>query len=81
MKSLSQSETILEGKLFSQYHLSKKILASLSAMSEQVVGIIQMSEPNLSVMVSMQSYPLSLGSRLMKSIAMASHHLSGTGSG
>ncbi len=44
MNSLSQSETISKGSLFSQYQLSENIVASFSAVISVHVGISLMSE-------------------------------------
>src|ERR1700761_327810 len=50
-KSLSRSETISSGNPFSQYHSLKNICASSSAVRVVLVGIMRMSEPDLSVKV------------------------------
>ena len=57
MKNLLRSETMLVGKPFSQYHLSKNKTASSFAVRVVEVGMMQMSEPRRSVMVSMQLWP------------------------
>lgn len=57
MKSLSWSEIMSEGKLFSQYQLSKNREASSLVVSLVDVGMMQMSEPRQSMMVNIQSWP------------------------
>ena len=81
INNLSWSEIILSGRPFSQYQWSKKRTASSLALRVVEVGIILISEFSLSVMVSIQSCPWSLGRGPIKSIDMESQHLSGTGNG
>ena len=45
MKILSLSETMSEGRPFSQYHLLKNKTASSLAVREEEVGIMRMSDP------------------------------------
>ena len=52
-----------------------------SVVRDVVHGTIQMSEPKLSVIVIIQSNPLSTSKGPIKSIATKSPHLSGTGNG
>src|ERR1700761_7116833 len=80
-KSLSWSETMSSGRPFSQYHSLKNICASSSAVNVVFVGMMWMSEPDLSVKVTMLLEPSSGGSGPMKSIATESQRWSGTGSG
>ncbi len=81
MNSLSWSEMISEGSLFSQYQLSKNLVASFSVVISVRVGISLTSEPRQSVIVSKQLKPSSSGSGPIKSIAMLLPHSSGMGRG
>ena len=81
MNSLLRSEMSSRGSLFSQYQWSKNNTASFSAVSLDEVGMIQISEFNLSVIVKMQSKPSSTGKGPMKSKATESQCSSGTGNG
>ena len=81
MNSLSQSEMISTGSLFLQYQCSKNRPASRLADKSILVGIIWMSAPSLSVVVRIQSIPLSVGKGPIKSIATLSPRLFGTGKG
>jgi len=81
IKSLSRSDMSSSGNPFSQYQWSKNITASFSAVSFDEVGIIRISEFNLSVIVRMQSKPSSSGRGPMKSNVTESHRSSGTGKG
>jgi hypothetical protein len=69
------------GNPFSQYHSLKKSCASRFAVKLVVVGMIRMSEPEVSVKVALPLKPSSGGSGPMKSIATGteSHCLSGMG--
>ena len=81
MKSLSLSETMSEGRPFSQYHLSKNKTASSLAVRVEEVGMMQMSEARQSVIVRIEPWPWSNGRGLMKSIEIDWQHSSGIGSG
>jgi hypothetical protein len=81
VNNLLRSEMMLSGILFPQYHLLKKTLANRSAVIWVVVGIICMSAPRRSVMVSIQSKPSSIGGGPMKSMATLDPYASGTGNG
>lgn len=81
MKSLSRSEIMSRGKPFSQYQFSKNNMAHASAVNVVWVGMIRTSELRRSVIVRMQSYPLSTGKGPTKSIEIESHRSSGTGKG
>ena len=80
-KSLSRSDTMLDGRPFSQYHAEKNNFAKCSADTSVRVGIRRMSLFSRSVIVAMQLKPSSSGRGPMKSIAILSHRRSGTGSG
>ena len=80
-KSLSRSEIISKGRPFSQYQFSKKRMAQPSAVRVVFVGMIRTSEWRRSVMVKMQSNPLSMGKGPMKSSEIESQRSSGTGRG
>src|SRR6267378_1120351 len=80
-KSLSRSEMMLSGSLFSQYHILKKRWAMSSAITVDFVGAILMSEPDLSVNVMIVSNPWSLGSGLMRLMATESQRWLGMGRG
>ena len=69
------------GSPFSQYQLSKKRTASSSAVRVVLVGIIRTSEFKRSVIVRIQSKPLSGGSGPMKSMETDSQRSSGIGKG
>jgi hypothetical protein len=81
VNSLSLSEMISSGRPFLQYHSSKKMVASSSAVRLDRVGIIRMSEFKRSVIVRIQSKPESIGRGPMKSMATLSPRDSGMGSG
>jgi hypothetical protein len=81
IKSLSRSDTMLRGRPFSQYQRSKNKMANSLAVSLVDVGIIRISDPSRSVIVRIQSYPLSSGRGPMKSIDMDWQRSSGTGKG
>ena len=72
---------MLDGRPFLQYQELKKMMARSSAMMLVLVGTMRTSDPSLSVMVSIQSYPVSNGSGPMKSIAIEEPCWSGMGSG
>ena len=57
INNLSRSETIFNGKPFSQYQLSKNRTASCFAVRVIVVGMMRTSEPRRSVIVSLQLKP------------------------
>lgn len=80
-KNLSQSLINSNGHPFSQYHLSKNKFMKSSAVMSVLHSMICMSAPSLSVIVTMASYPLSVGKGQIKSIATESNHLSRIGSG
>ena len=79
MHSLSWSEMISKGNLFSQYHLSKNVSASSLAVRVEVVGMICILDLRQSVKVMIVSNPLSTGRGPMKLIATESHWASGMG--
>jgi len=81
MNSLSQSETMLLGRPFSQYHLLKNMPARCSAVILVQVSTNWISLPSWSVKVTIQFMPSSSSSGPMKSIATESPCLSGTGRG
>ena len=81
MNNLLWSETMSNGKPFSQYHFSKKVSVSCSAVNEENEGTIWILDPSQSVKVIIVSKPLSSGKGLMKSIATESQHASGMGNG
>src|ERR1700678_1889632 len=81
MNSLSWSDMISLGRPFSQYQWSKKRILSSLALSEVEVGMIRISDPRRSVIVSMQLWPLSVGRGPMKFMDTESHRSSGTGRG
>ncbi len=81
IKSLSRSDMISAGSLFSQYQFSKKMVANFSAIISVRVGISLISEPIQSVIVRRQLKPSSSGRGPMKSIAMLLPCSSGIGSG
>jgi hypothetical protein len=66
INNLSRSDIISKGKPFSQYQFSKKRIAQASAVRVVCVGIIRTSEFNLSVIVRIQSNPLSSGRNPLK---------------
>jgi hypothetical protein len=72
---------MLSGIPFSQYHLLKSMLARSSAVMLIVVGIMYMSALRWSVIVSIQSKLLSMGSGPMKSIVILDPYASGTSNG
>ena len=76
--SLSRSNMISSGRLFSQYQCWKNNSVKCSAVSVVVVGMSLMSDPSQLVNVIRLLYPLSSGSGPTKSIATESHQLSGT---
>jgi hypothetical protein len=80
-KTLSQSQTMFSGSLFSQNQWLKKSLAASSDISIVFVGTICMSDPKASVIDMMQLYLLSSDSGPIKLIATCSLHLSGMGKG
>ena len=73
-KSLSLSETISVGNLFSQYHSLKKRDAKCSAVISVCVGMILISLPKQSVNVTIQFFPSSSGKGPIKLIATESLH-------
>lgn len=70
--NLSRSDTISNGRPFSQYQWSKNTTANSSAVIFAFVGTILMSDPNRQVIEQIMSYPLSRGSGPTKSIATLS---------
>ena len=81
MNSLSQSEMISKGNLFSEYHLLKKVSVSSSVVRVEVVGMICISDPRWSVKVIIVSNLLSMGRGPMKSMATESLQESEMGKG
>ena len=81
IKSLSLSDTIVKGRLFSQYQSLKKRMAKSSAAISIHVGRNQMSAPKRSVMDKMQLKPESSFQGLMKFIMMDWPWVSGIGNG
>src|ERR1700749_3533242 len=81
MKILSRLLTILIGRPFLQYQLSKNIWVNFSAVRDVCDGMILMSVPSRSVMVMMESKPLSGGRGPKKSMATLLKWLLGTGRG
>ena len=81
VKSGSWSRTMSRGRLFSQYHALKKIVASSSAEMVVFEGISHMLLPRQSVNVMMQLSSPSLGRGPMKSIPTESPQFSGIGRG
>lgn len=77
MTSLSWSDMISSGRLFLQYHFSKKISASWLAVKVEVEGMICISEPKRLVKVMIVSKPLSDRRGPMKSMATESQCESG----
>ena len=69
------------GRPFLQYHFSKKVSTSCSAVNEENEGIIWISDPSQSVKVIIVSKLLLSGKGLIKSIATESQRASGTGNG
>ena len=69
------------GQPFSQNHLSKKMVANSLAVMFMLQEAIWISALNLSVMVTIASKLLSLGSGSTKLIVTELNHLSGTDKG
>lgn len=80
-KSLSWSVMSSSGQPFSQNHRSKKMVAKSSVVMLVLQAAIWTSAPSLSVIITMQSNPLSFGKGPMKSMARESKCLSGMGNG
>ena len=81
MNNLSLSLTMFNDRPFSQYHKSKNCTEKCLAEIFKHVGVIQISELSLSMMVTMTLKPSLSEHGSMKSIAMGSPHPSGMGSG
>jgi hypothetical protein len=81
INNLLQSEIISSGRPFLQHQFSKKRIAQSSAVRVVCVGMMHTSEWSRSVIINIQSKPLSIGKGPMKSIKIESPQSSGTGRG
>jgi len=79
--NLFLSLTMSSGRLFSQYHRSKNCAENGSAAMSVLDGVMCMSAPRKSVIVTMQLKPSSSGQGPIKSIAMELPCSSGMGRG